>query len=146
MSNNTLTLREGLAHFHAAYTAELSHHQPGVSKEAKAFFRSHDVAHVLFGCDTSLRGEGAVKIWTIFGTTLGFWSHLKGYQSANALALSTNFGLDEVVRDIFKLLLSIPRIILKARRMHKSWPWTDYDSYLDQPIAKIREEFNIIVD
>lgn len=140
-----LTLRQGLEKFRDQYKDHLNHQKIGVSSEAQAFFRSHDIAHVLFGCDISLYGEGAVKIWTIFGTTLGFWKHISGYQAANAFGLSKKFSFTDIIKHIFKLLSSIPVIIIRAKRMHKPWPWTGFDSYLDTPISAIRKEFNIKV-
>jgi hypothetical protein len=64
-----LTLRQGLWQFYASNKGQLSHNKAGLPDEVKSFFRSHDIAHVLFTCDISLVGEGAVKIGTIFGTT-----------------------------------------------------------------------------
>ena len=142
---NNLTLRQGLANFHCEYKSHLSHNKIGTSKEAQSFFRSHDIAHVLFGCDISLYGEGSVKIWTIFGTTLGFWKHITGYQDANAFDLSKNFTVVHVAKNIFKFLVSIPTIILRAKRMFKPWNWAEFERYLDMPISEIREEFNIQV-
>ncbi|MEM7575701.1 MAG: hypothetical protein AAF433_22550 [Bacteroidota bacterium] len=141
----TLTLRQGLEQFYQEYEHHLSHQQVGISSEAKSFFTSHDIAHVLFGCDISFFGEGSVKIWTIFGTTLGFWKHLREYKKANAFTLSRNFSLGHIIGHIFKLLYSIPLLIIRARRMRKRWPWSDYEAYLDQPIGEIREAFNIQV-
>jgi hypothetical protein len=143
--DNELTLRQGLAQFHDAYREHLSHDKDGVSEEARAFFLSHDIAHVLFGCDISLYGEGSVKIWTIFGTTLGFWKHLREYRRANAFALAKSFTPGHVVGNIFKFLVAIPSLILRARRMHRRWPWAEYEDYLDMPIGEIREVFNIEV-
>lgn len=140
-----ITLREALAQFHKEHHNYLSHNKDGISKEAKSFFRSHDIAHVLFGCDISLFGEGSVKIWTIFGTTLGFWKHIKGYKEASAYELSKSFGFLHILKNIFKFLLAIPVIILRAKKMHKPWPWSAFDSYLDTPISEIRKEFNIRV-
>ena len=142
---NNLTLRQGLANFHYEYKSHLSHNKIGISKEAQSFFRSHDIAHVLFGCDISLYGEGSVKIWTIFGTTLGFWKHITGYQDANTFDLSKNFTVVHVAKNIFKFLVSIPTIILRAKRMSKPWNWAEFERYLDMPISEIREEFNIQV-
>lgn len=140
-----ITLRQGLEKFHGKYKGHLSHHDKGISSEVKAFFMSHDIIHVLFGCDISLFGEGSVKIWTIFGTTLGFWKHLKEYQKASAYELSKSFSLVDVVQNIFKFLFFIPLLICRAKQMNKLWPWKDYDSYLDVPISVIRKEFNIKV-
>ncbi|MEQ9306394.1 MAG: hypothetical protein RJQ14_20955, partial [Marinoscillum sp.] len=64
------TLRQGLQQFYEEHMGYLSHNKEGIPENIKNFFKSHDIAHVLFGCDISLFGEGAVKIWTIFGTTL----------------------------------------------------------------------------
>ena len=143
--DESITLKQGLEKFHKEYENHLSHNKEGISSEAKAFFLSHDIAHVLFGCDISLFGEGSVKIWTIFGTTLGFWKHIKGYRTANAFQLSKSFTFVHIVSNIFKLLLSIPVIIIRARRMCKPWNWTEFEPYLDTPISELRKEFNIKV-
>lgn len=140
---DSITLRQGLEIFHKEYKDHLSHHEKGISSEAQVFFRSHDIAHVLFGCDISLYGEGAVKIWTIFGTSLGFWKHITAYQTANAFELSKNFTLVHILKNIFKFLFSIPIIIIRAKRMHKTWDWARFEPYLNRPISEIRKEFNI---
>lgn len=142
---DNITLRQGLENFHREYKNHLSHNKSGISVEAKEFFTSHDIAHVLFGCDISLYGEGAVKIWTIFGTTLGFWKHLTGYQDANALELSKSFTVVHVFKNILRFLVSIPKIIIRAKQMHKPWNWKGFEAYLDRPIQDIRNEFNIRV-
>ncbi|MEL6719136.1 MAG: hypothetical protein AAFP82_10500 [Bacteroidota bacterium] len=145
MEDKNITLRQGLEHFYREHQDYLSHDKEDISSEVASFFRSHDAAHVLFGCDISLFGEGAVKIWTIFGTTLGFWNHISAYNKASAFELSRNFGFAHIARNIFKLLRSIPIVIWRAKKMHKPWPWSGFDSYLDRPITEIRKEFNIRV-
>ncbi len=151
MKSNVITeiknikLREGLEKFYVECESLLSNDTEGISNELKSFLISHDVAHVLFGCDISLLGEGSVKIWTLFGTTLGFWNAIRAYKKANAYALAKNFNFTHVVNNIFKFLSSIPILIVRANRMHKPWPWTEFESYLDTPISEIRKEFNIHV-
>jgi hypothetical protein len=140
-----ITLRQGLEKFYKTYNSQLSHHKEGIPDEVKSFFKSHDIAHVLFGCDISLFGEGCVKIWTLFGTTLGFWNHIRAYKAANAYELSKNFTLSHIVRNIFKLFISIPTLIIKSKKMNKPWPWTEYEPYLDTSISEIRKAFNIKV-
>ncbi|MEO1517695.1 MAG: hypothetical protein AAFV95_21905 [Bacteroidota bacterium] len=142
-TDNNITLRQALEKFYQENAHKLSHNKNGVSSEAKTFFLSHDIAHVLFACDTTLFGEGAVKIWTIFGTTLGFWKHIRGYQEADALELSKDFGLGHVLANVFAFLVAIPRLIIRAKRMNKPWPWAGFEPYLDRPLSEIREEFNI---
>jgi len=140
---SNITLRQGLKRFRNEYKDRLSHDKEDASNEAKAFFESHDIAHVLFGCDITLYGEGSVKIWTIFGTTLGFWNHIRGYQDANAFELSKYFSIFHIAKNIFKFLIAIPKIIIRAKQMSKPWNWIGFEKYLDTPISKIREEFNI---
>lgn len=140
-----ITLRQGLEQFYQENEDYLSHNKQAITNEAATFFKSHDIVHVLFDCDITLFGEGYVKMWTIFGTTLGFWNHISGYREADAFELSKNFSLVHVVHNIFKFLRSIPVLIFRARRMHKPWPWLGYEPYLDTPIAEIRKEFNIHV-
>lgn len=143
MEERNITLRLSLEKFHEEYKNHLTHKKEGIPIEVKSFFRSHDVAHVLFGCDISLLGEGSVKIWTIFGTTLGFWKHMRAYKKANAFELSRNYSLSHVVSNLFKLMVSIPSLITRAMKMNKPWPWTEFEPYLDTPITEIRKEFNI---
>ncbi len=140
-----ITLRQGLEEFYEKNESHLSHNKVGIPSEVQAFFKSHDIAHVLFGCDISLLGEGAVKIWTVFGTTLGFWKHIGAYRKANAFELASNFGVAHIAHNLFKFLLSIPALIIRSRNMTKPWPWSAFEPYLDKPIAEIRQEFNIQV-
>ncbi|WGK64838.1 hypothetical protein [Croceiramulus getboli] len=145
LSTTDITLREGLEQFYARYENQLSHTDTALPQEVHAFFKSHDLVHVLFGCDISLFGEGQVKLWTIFGTTLGFWNHLKLYRKANAFELSRKLPFWKSITDLFRLIGSVPVLILRARQMHRPWPWEEYERYLDTSIADLRKEFNIQV-
>jgi ubiquinone biosynthesis protein Coq4 len=80
-----VTLREALCKFHRENSRVIFDTE--ISNDSEIFFNCHDIAHVIFECDTSLRGEGIVKLRTIFGTTLGFANHVKEYAEANALEL-----------------------------------------------------------
>lgn len=142
---NNMTLRQGLAEFYKEHESQLSHNESGIPSEVKTFFMSHDIAHVLFGCDISLFGEGAVKIWTIFGTSLGFWNHMNEYKKANAFELARNFTLAHIVSNTLKLLLLFPVLIIRSKNMHQPWPWSEYEPYLDIPLSEIRKTFNIRV-
>ena len=143
--NESITLRQGLVSFHALYRDHLSHDKPGISNDAKQFFESHDIAHVLFDCDITLHGEGKVKIWTIFGTNLGFWKHITAYREASAYHLSKQFTLLDFIHDVPRFIISIPQIIFRAQRMNKPWDWNGFNDYLDKPLSELRNEFNIQV-
>lgn len=141
--DSSLTLRQGLDRLLRENALLFSDRE--VSRDAQEFFRCHDVAHVVFGCDTSLFGEGVLKIFTIFGTTLGFWKHLSGYAEASAFSLFRRYSPAHVARNAFWLILNIPGAIVRAKRMSRLWPWRDHGEYLDWQLAEIRREFNINV-
>jgi len=135
------TLREAIKEF---YTVNFKYFSSrDISPKAEELFRCHDTAHVVFGCDTSILGEGMVKIWTIFGTSLGFWKHLEGYAEADAFSLFKEYRWSHVANNIFKIFITAPRVIIRARLMNKRWPWSSFEPYLDLPLDAIRKEFNI---
>lgn len=136
-----LTLRAAIEAFYAANAKYFGDRDK--TPEAEIFFRHHDIAHVIFDCDTSIVDEGKVKVWSIFGTTLGFWKHIKGYSEADAFSLFKMYSWSHVLKSVFKLILIMPRVMIRARSMNKPWPWSSYEEYLDQPITQIRAEFNI---
>lgn len=142
-NGTAITLREALNQHYEKNIAAFPERE--VSPEAQEFLRCHDVAHVVFGCDTSLFGEGILKIYTIFGTTLGFWWHLSAYSGADAFRLFRQYGVLHVLKKTFRLILRVPRAIVHAKRMSKPWPWADHSEYLDKSIEEIRTEFNIMV-
>lgn len=143
MEEKSITLKQGLEKFYEDYRENLSHTDDSLPVEVRHFFKSHDIAHVVFGCDISLFGEGSVKMWTIFGTTLGFWRHIAEYRKADAYELAKKLEPMTYLSNLLKLMGAIPLLILRAKKMNKPWPWTEYENYLDIPICKIREEFNI---
>jgi len=136
-----MTLSKAIQIFYEANSLNFSDRD--ISKEAKEFFKCHDIAHVIFDCDTSLIGEGKVKLWTIFGTTLGFWNHVKGYSEANAFTLFKQYSVFHVLSNVFKLISLAPKTISRARSMSKKWEWSEYEVYMDIPLDQIRKEFNI---
>jgi ubiquinone biosynthesis protein Coq4 len=139
--NPNFTLREAIEEFNSINSKHFTDRD--VSPQAQDFFRCHDIAHVVFDCNTSILGEGKVKIWTIFGTTLGFWKHLQSYSEADAFCLFRLYSWSHVLKSIVKLLITIPRVVSRARNMIEPWPWSSYEPYLDVPLIKIREEFSI---
>jgi hypothetical protein len=63
--NCSLTLQQGLDEFYA------NNPEVAATSEMKGkSFRDHDITHVIFGCDTSIYGEIALKPWILFGTTI----------------------------------------------------------------------------
>ncbi|MEM8906271.1 MAG: Coq4 family protein [Bacteroidota bacterium] len=140
---NTITLQQGLDKFYQRNQKYFSDRT--ISPEGEAFLKCHDIAHIVFGCDTTIYGEGVVKVWTTFGTTLSFWKVISGYNEANAFELFRMYSVQHVLKNILRFLWAIPKVIVSAKRMNKPWPFADYEAYLQKPITEIRKEFNIQV-
>jgi len=141
--DKNITLQQGLDQFHNKNMKYFSE-RPN-SKEGEEFLRCHDVAHIIFECDTTLYGEGVVKVWTTFGTTLSFWEVTSGYNEANAFELFKLYSLRHILKNILRFILVIPKTIVRAKRMSKPWSFSEYNLYLDTPLTEIRKEFNIQV-
>ena len=58
-----MTLREGLDEYYAANPGLLDPEATSTSTLG-AYMNNHDVSHVVFGTDTSLRGEMVPDLWT----------------------------------------------------------------------------------
>lgn len=138
-----LTLQQGFEKFQKKNAQFFSERK--YSKEGETFLKCHDITHVVFACDTTIYGEGVVKLWITFGTTLGFWKVINGYNEVSAFQLFRMYSFKHVIKNIFRLLFSIPKGISRARQMSKPWPFLDYEPYLNTPVSEIRKEFNIQV-
>jgi hypothetical protein len=137
-----LTLAEGLREYYAS-RADLAGGR-GASEAAREFFRCHDAAHVVFGCDTTLPQEGVVKLWSFFATDAGF-SLLRAYNLPESREIYARLEPREELRAARTTLAAFPRVIWRARRMRRRWPWRDFESYLHAPLREIRREFGIRV-
>lgn len=137
-----LTLAQGIAEYRAANPHLLQGR--GISPEARAFFRSHDTAHVVFGCDTALADEAALKIASIFGTTAGF-EVLRSYRLHEAVRLYRELSLPDILRTAALAIIIVPRAILRCRAQSKRWPWADFEPYMQTPLEELRDEFGIKV-
>ncbi|MGI9327820.1 MAG: hypothetical protein ACR2PZ_21560 [Pseudomonadales bacterium] len=140
--SSQLTLREGHAEYCSAFEQFLK--SRALSAEAKEFFRCHDIVHVVFGCDLSLDHEAVVKISSFFGTTAGL-SVLSGYRLPESKEIYGEIGVVDVALTTMKSLILVPKTLWRCSRMHKRWPWSEFDDCLDRPLKDIREEFGINV-
>ena len=137
------TLAEGLTeYFHANPT--LKRGKDLQSPEARAFFRSHDTVHVVFGCGTSMPDEAVVKLASIFGTTGGV-RVLRGYLHHETLDIYRRLP---VASTALALLLSpwvIVRTLWRCARQSERWPWDAHDHLLGVSLREIRSRFGIRV-
>lgn len=138
----TLTLAEGLREYYAS-RSDLSGGR-GASEAAREFFRCHDAAHVVFGCDTTLGQEGIVKLWSFFATDAGF-SLLRAYNLPESREIYAKLTPREELRAARTTLAAFPRVLWRSLRMRRRWPWSEFGAYLDVPLREIRRELGIEV-
>jgi len=134
-------LEEALAEFRAVHAESLYTRE--MSADSREFFRRHDIAHVVFACDTSLLNEAMVKFWTAFGTTLGFWEHIGAYSREETTSIAGSLRPSAVVRTFFHAVVLFPRVLVRCRAMTKPWPFDAPDPFLTTRLVDIRQEFNI---
>ena len=135
-----LTLAEGLGEYYASRDGLLSGR--GLSGEAREFFRCHDVAHVVFGCSTVLLEEAIVKIWSFFGTSAGL-SLWRGYRLPESKDIYEQITWKDTASVALRSGVVVPLVLWRCRRMHKRWPWSDFEGHLDAPLQEIRREYGI---
>lgn len=140
--HSSQTLADGIAEYYAVHADQVRTRK--FSAEAKEFYRCHDVAHVLFGCDISLSDELIVKINSVFGTSAGI-GVLQGYRLAESKEGYEQLTLKDILITTAKSLFLIPKAIYRCSRMHKRWCWDTFETYLDTPLKQLREEFGVIV-
>jgi hypothetical protein len=140
--DSSMTLAEGLAEYHASLPT--FNRSAAMPREAREFFHCHDVAHVVFGCDTSLRQEAVVKLASILGTTAGL-SVLRGYALDDSFAIYSKLSIGDVLTTIAASLIAVPRTVFRCLRQRKRWPWSRPNDYLNVSLRDIRAEFGIRV-
>ena len=137
------SLREGLAEYRALNPGLLD--PDAMSPDAAERFRQHDAGHVVFGCDTSLRGEALIDTWTVAATTAGLRGYLDYFQYPQVNQIFAEAGYWRIALESARCLPDVVRVLARSRRLVTRWPWEDYPRYLDRPLAAIRREFNIRV-
>ncbi len=137
-----LTLAQGIAEYHRRNLNLIRGDQ--LSVEAQEFFRCHDAAHVIFGCDTTLPDEAAVKLASVFGTTAGF-AVLKGYRLRESVGIYKTLRLRDILHTVAASFAIVPSTLVRCARQRKRWPWSDFSDHLDKPLGELRSEYGIRV-
>jgi hypothetical protein len=139
--HSTQTLRDGIAEYYACNPGLLD--PEGMPERVRQLFRQHDAGHVVFGCDTSLRGEALIDSWTIFATTVGFSGYLEYLRYPQVNQIFRETGYLRIAVESIRCLPDIGRALWRSRKMKTKWPWAEYECYLDRPLREIRDEFDI---
>lgn len=139
---STQTLAQGLAEYYAANP----HLKRGddLTPDGREFFRAHDVAHVLYGCGTSMPDEAVVKISSVFGTTGGI-SILRGYRLHDSLEIYLKLPLGSSLIAFLSAPYLVVRTIWRCSRQPAKWPWSNHDQYMQTPLRQLRAQFGIRV-
>jgi hypothetical protein len=138
----TMTVEQGLVEYYGDRDDLVTGR--GASAQAREFFRCHDVAHVVFGCGTTLPQEAIVKIWSLFGTTAGL-RLLRDYRLPESQEIYATLRFNEIVASTGFALVYVPIVLGRCLRMRRRWPWSGFDSYLSMPLVEVRREFGIRV-
>ena len=141
--DSTQNLREAIAEYYQCNPGLLDPDNlpDGVAK----LFRQHDAGHVVFGCDTSLRGETLIDTWTIFASTAGLRGYLEYFNYPQVNQIFSEAGYLRIALEFVRCLPDVLRVIRRSRQLISKWPWSTYEDYLDRPLREIRREFNIVV-
>jgi hypothetical protein len=137
------TLAQGLAEYFAA-NPSLKRDSTLQSSQARKFFRSHDVVHVLYGCATAMPDEAVVKLASLFGTTGGL-QVLRGYMNHETLDIYTKLPLASTLWALVSAPYLIVRTLWRCARLLRRWPWFEYEQYLGTPLLELRQQFGIKV-
>jgi hypothetical protein len=139
---STQTLAEGLDEYYSVNP----HLKRGsdLSPDAREFFRSHDVVHVLYGCGTSMPDEAVVKLSSLFGTTGGF-SVLRGYRLHDSLEIYLELPLGGSLIALISAPYLIVRTLWRCSRQTAKWPWSNHEPYMHTGLDELRSRFGIRV-
>ncbi len=140
---STQSLSEGLAEYWSA-NSRLKRDEHLCTAEARQFFRSHDVVHVVFGCGTSMPDEAVVKLASLFGTTAGA-QVLRGYTRVETLDIYRRLPLGSTLIALLVAPYLVVRTVWRCARQNRRWPWTGYEAFMDTPLREIRDQFGIRV-
>lgn len=144
----SLTLQQGLDELYAN-NPEVA----ATSNRKGKSFHDHDLTHVIFGCDTSIQGELALKPWILFGTTISM-QEMKDYAADEEVqrlnkegeALLGGFFIGSLKIIFIFLPQFLATWLFRVRKMHQKWPHSSINSEMfDRTIADLRHEYGIKV-
>ena len=137
-----LTLKEGLAEYCEGHPSLFRPSQ--LAKDSARFFRSHDIARVVFGLDTTLADEALADAWTLLGTGVGLRRYVR-YLRTNpeAQQLMKQIGWARTAPISLRVLPQLFIVWLHTRKMTSKWPWEFNEGFMDLPLQEIRRKFNI---
>lgn len=141
--SSSQTLREALNEYYSSFSNLIT--EKNTNPETAKLFRLHDVTHVVFGCDTSIKEETLTDTWTLFGSTVTLREYMEYLKYPETTQAIKEAGFLNVVWIFFISLPAFFKVIFRTFQMKKKWDFWDYNSYINSSLKDIREEFNIQV-
>jgi ubiquinone biosynthesis protein Coq4 len=144
---NNLTLKKALIE-HYKINPQFTRYDHFETIEAGNVIKSHDISHIIYGCDTSMIGEYKVQMWNNFGskrTRPKLTFKLIFSKDAKALIqLVIPTGLIKFAR-AHKEEMEIVKANVKTQsnKMTKKWIYGEEEKYMGKTVAEIRNEFGI---
>lgn len=136
-----LTLDEALDAFRKEHDLDAKYR--GMRAGAQMHFERHDMVHVLFGLDTSIREEAQADGWTIFGTDISLRDIGEFLKLPEEKELIEEIGWWEITKAYFRGVPDYVRIAWQSRKLRKKWRWSENAAYRTKRVAEIRQEFGI---
>jgi hypothetical protein len=115
------------------------------SVEAKELVKAHDVAHIIFGCDTGLLGELQVQIWSKFAITpLALRDKIRYARDKESRVLLKNpIGYRKMVLFFLGNFSQVKRIRERCSQMSKKWTYLESEKYFSVTLGELRSSFRI---
>ena len=143
--NCDLTLQEGLECYYKSFPKSKEIFKD--NKDSGTLLRDHDCTHVIFGLDISIEQESILDSWVVWGSK---WQlkYIWGYQSLPQIKqlykdLYNEFGILGFLKIFWKLGGIKRKVIFRALKMKKKWPFKMPEKYLKMKISDLREEHGI---
>ena len=142
-----LTLQEGLECYYNSCpeTTEIF----GDNNESGTLLRDHDCTHVVFGLDISIEQESILDSWVLWGSK---WElkYLLGYMKLPQIKQLYKDLINEIgYFGLFKILWKLGgikrKVMFRAFKMKKKWPFKMPEEYLSMKISDLREMHGIKV-
>ena len=142
-----LTLQEGLKCYYKSFPESTEVFED--NNETGTLMRDHDCTHIIFGLDVSIEQEAILDSWVIWGSKWKL-SYILGYQSLPQIKqlykdLLKEFGFFGFIKIYWKLGGIKRKVIFRALKMKKKWPFKVPEDYLSKKITHLREIHGIKV-
>lgn len=136
-----LTLGEALLVFRKEHGLDAKYRD--MRQEAQHHYELHDMVHVLWGLDTSMRQEAQADGWTLLGTDISRRDIREFFDLPEEKELIDELGWWAIAKGYVRAIPDYFRIFWQSRKLRKKWRWSDNAAYRSKRVDDIRREFGI---